>query len=36
VVQDVEFLKTFPGFRDQMDIVGVVLDTHTGLVKQVV
>ncbi|TVY58884.1 Uncharacterized protein LSUE1_G008713 [Lachnellula suecica] len=36
VVEDVEFLKSFPGFGEQMDVVGLVLDTHTGLVKQVV
>lgn len=36
VVEDVEFLKSFPSFREQIDIVGLVLDTQTGLVRQVV
>ncbi len=36
VVQDVDFLKSFPAIADNMHIVGLVLDTFTGKLKQVV
>jgi len=33
IVEDVEFLRSFPSLTENMEIVGFVLDTHTGLVK---
>ncbi|KAH8656191.1 carbonic anhydrase [Tricladium varicosporioides] len=35
VVEDVTFLKSFSSLEANMEIVGMVLDTHTGLVKVV-
>jgi len=32
----VEFLKGFDSLREKIDIVGVVLDTFTGVLRQVV
>lgn len=36
VVHDVEFLKSFPSIAENMHVVGLVLDTFTGRLKQVV
>lgn len=36
VTEDVALLKSYSSLGEKMDIVGLVLDTYTGLVKQVV
>ncbi|KAG4433619.1 hypothetical protein IFR05_010895 [Cadophora sp. M221] len=36
IVDDVEFLKSFPSIAENMHVVGLVLDTFTGKLKQVV
>lgn len=36
VAEDVAFLKGYESLSENIDIVGLVLDTHTGLLKQVV
>jgi carbonic anhydrase len=36
IVEDVAFLKSYPSLAGKMDIVGLVLDTHTGVLKQAV
>jgi carbonic anhydrase len=35
VVQDIQFLKTFPSLNQEIDIVGMVLDIDTGLLEVV-
>jgi len=35
VVEDVQHLRSFPTLNANMDIYGLVLDTFTGVLKQV-
>ncbi|KAG0649169.1 Beta-carbonic anhydrase 1 [Hyphodiscus hymeniophilus] len=34
ILEDVKFLKSQPGLTDHINIFGLVLDTHTGVLKQ--
>lgn len=35
IVEDVDFLKSFPSIVENMDVYGLVLDTFTGVLKRV-
>ncbi|KAK0101952.1 hypothetical protein ONS95_001239 [Cadophora gregata] len=36
VVHDVEFLRSFPSINENMHVVGMVLDTFTGRLKEII
>ncbi|KUJ16760.1 carbonic anhydrase [Mollisia scopiformis] len=36
IVEDVDFLKSFPTIAENMEVFGLVLDTFTGKLKQIV